>query len=288
MREDIELVLRTGGGVIRRADHPELAQCLDRLRGKGELVSLLPGILAPRESADDWAVRVNAGVLWAGPDAVLTRYAAARMTFWPECSDNEVGLAVRSGIRHRAPGWPVTRASVPPEMVWQRNRIRVSCPAYTAVELAAEVGGSVIDRVLRTTRVRLADLWDALAAMEGRPGNRERRRLLKDSRDSPWSELERDAHRLFRQNQIIGWSTNARVSTSAGDQWVDVLFRQQRVIVEFDGFEFHSDRAAFERDRARRNELVLAGYLVLNFTWAQLHDRPEWVIGCIRRAVESR
>ncbi|WP_210414856.1 endonuclease domain-containing protein [Microlunatus elymi] len=75
------------------------------------------------------------------------------------------------------------------------------------------------------------------------------------------------------------------VRTANGGYPVDILFRRERVIVEFDGYAYHSDRAAFERDRARRNELVLAGYTVLNFTWAQLCDRPEWVINCIRRAL---
>jgi very-short-patch-repair endonuclease len=60
------------------------------------------------------------------------------------------------------------------------------------------------------------------------------------------------------------------------------------VIIEFDGWEFHSSRAAFERDRFQRNELELAGYLVLNFTRQQLVQRPDWVLGCIRRALAVR
>ena len=231
-----------------------------------------------------WQIRLRAGLLWAGPDAVVTRFAAARLSFWPECRSDEISFAAER-IPRAQPGWPFIQSRIPPEMQWTRGDLRITSPAFTAVELAAEIGGDIIDRVLRTTRTSLADLWSALEAMHGRAGNQERRWLLHDSRDRPWSELERNGHRLLRRHHITGWTTNSWVKTANGGYPVDVLFRRERVIVEFDGYEFHSDRDAFEHDRTRRNELELAGYTVLNFTWAQVQERPEWVIGCILRAL---
>jgi hypothetical protein len=35
-----------------------------------------------------------------------------------------------------------------------------------------------------------------------------------------------------------------------------------------DGFEYHTGRAAFDRDRTRGNDIALAGYLVLRITAA--------------------
>ena len=67
--------------------------------------------------------------------------------------------------------------------------------------------------------------------------------------------------------------------------YVDILFSSVRLILEIDGFETHGTRLAFEQDRRRRNDLVLAGYRVLNFTYLQLFDDPGWVIGCIRSAL---
>jgi very-short-patch-repair endonuclease len=66
---------------------------------------------------------------------------------------------------------------------------------------------------------------------------------------------------------------------------VDILFEKARLVLEIDGWETHSSRTAFEHDRRRRNELVLAGFVVLNFTWRQLQDDPAWVIRCVRRAL---
>lgn len=66
---------------------------------------------------------------------------------------------------------------------------------------------------------------------------------------------------------------------------VDVLFRRERLVLEVDGWETHGGRPAFESDRRRRNHLAMAGYRVLNFTWRQLIDDPDWVISCIRTAL---
>lgn len=42
------------------------------------------------------------------------------------------------------------------------------------------------------------------------------------------------------------------------------------LILELDGREYHSDAAAFERDRRRDADALRAGYIVLRFTWRQL------------------
>lgn len=54
---------------------------------------------------------------------------------------------------------------------------------------------------------------------------------------------------------------------------VDLLWGRQRLIVELDGFAYHSTRHAFERDRARDAALQAAGHRVVRITWRQIvHD----------------
>jgi very-short-patch-repair endonuclease len=155
----------------------------------------------------------------------------------------------------------------------------------TAVDLAAsELGGDVIDRVLRLRTATLEQMWSAWRAHPHRAGNAARVQLLNDSRDLPWSKAERLQHRLLRAAHIIGWKANQWVSCGTVGYWVDVLFRRHRLILEIDGWETHGTRLAFEEDRRRRNYLVLAGYAVLNFTYRQLVEEPQWVIDCIRHA----
>lgn len=287
VKPDIEQLLAESNGVIRRADHPNLGQRLDRLRRHGELVSPLPGVLCLPERTEDFKTAVLAGMLWAGPDAILTGRAAARMSFWPDCAVGEVEFVVPRRRTARVGRWSTAFRLIPPELVWQRSGIRLTAPSLTAVDLACDwqIGAEAIDEVLRTRTGSLDQMWDAFRSQPNRPGNAVRAALLSDSRDSPWSEGERRLHRLLREARIDGWQTNARVATRGGSNFVDVLFRRQRLVVEFDGWTYHGDRKAFDDDRRRRNELVLAGYRVLNFSWRHLVDDPDWVIRCIRSAV---
>ena len=58
-----------------------------------------------------------------------------------------------------------------------------------------------------------------------------------------------------------------------------------RLVIEVDGWAFHTDPARFQRDRTRQNRLVAAGWTVLRFTWADLHHRPDKVIREVRAAL---
>jgi hypothetical protein len=66
---------------------------------------------------------------------------------------------------------------------------------------------------------------------------------------------------------------------------VDFLWRDEGLVVEVDGFQFHSTRAAFERDRQRDAELQGAGLRVLRVTWRQVVDAPYAALTNLVRAL---
>jgi very-short-patch-repair endonuclease len=66
---------------------------------------------------------------------------------------------------------------------------------------------------------------------------------------------------------------------------VDFLWRQQRRVVEVDGYTFHSVRGAFERDRRKDVDLELAGFPVTRFTHDQVLYTPEDTLERTRRLV---
>jgi very-short-patch-repair endonuclease len=47
---------------------------------------------------------------------------------------------------------------------------------------------------------------------------------------------------------------------------VDALYRAERLIVEVDSWKLHSDRAAFERDRAKDTRALADGYRTVRIT----------------------
>jgi very-short-patch-repair endonuclease len=65
----------------------------------------------------------------------------------------------------------------------------------------------------------------------------------------------------------------------------DFVWREQRLIVETDGWEAHGTRAAFERDRRRDADLLAAGWRVLRISYARLEREPKWLAERIAAAL---
>ena len=281
LQEEVRAIVGREGLVVR-AEHPELRGATERLLRSGELVPVLPGIYTAPLRAGDRVVRLLA--VARDPDAVFVERTAAQLTFWPKLSGDEICCAARRGMKHRA-GFRFDRRHVPSELVHERRGLRMTVPALTALDLCTDVGGDAIDRALRTRTATLAGLHRAFELTGNRRGNRDRRALLLDSRDEPWSEAERLAHRLLRGAGITGWRANRKVVIEGNIYYLDVAFPALKLAVEIDGRLHETDEDLFESDRWRQNALVLEGWMVLRFTWAMLVDHPDVVLRDIKRAM---
>jgi very-short-patch-repair endonuclease len=69
---------------------------------------------------------------------------------------------------------------------------------------------------------------------------------------------------------------------------VDFLWREQRVVVEIDGFRFHSSRRAFEHDRRKDATLPAAGLLTIRVTWVQMQVEAYAVIARLATTLARR
>lgn len=82
------------------------------------------------------------------------------------------------------------------------------------------------------------------------------------------------------------WGLQVRQQVTLAGRPVDLVIGD-RLVVQIDGYEFHSDSAQRTRDIAHDAELRLRGYTVLRFSYAQVvHDWPA-VAAVIRRAVAA-
>jgi very-short-patch-repair endonuclease len=68
---------------------------------------------------------------------------------------------------------------------------------------------------------------------------------------------------------------------------VDFLWRAQGLVVEVDGYAFHSSPVAVVRDRLRDVEIEDADYRVRRVTWRQLTKDPSGVERRLRRALAA-
>ena len=236
----------------------------------------------PSAAARAWA----AHLLW--PDAAVCFRTAAQLWRLPVRDD---GLAhVVSGVPgRRASGARVRTGCVDRLAVWDgdvlvtaRTRTVLDCLALLPQDESLDLYAWATTRGL----VSRDDLAAELRARFGRPGAAALRRLLVLTRDGAVSGAEVLLHRALRRAGLGGWRAGVAVHDAAGVIGVvDVLFAQQRVVVEVDGERAHSGREAFVRDRRRQNRLVNAGYRVLRFTWWDLTERPAAVVSEIRAAL---
>ena len=281
LQDEVRTIVRRDGVVCRRGE-PRLRSTIDWLIRTGELSAVLPGVYAAAGQTDDVRVRVLALRRWS-PDAVLTGAVAARFTFWREIRVSDVEAATnRQGVHA---GFRLVRRTIPDELLWERDGLRLTVPALTALDLCEE-GADGIDHALRSRAATLAGLWRAFELTRGRRGNRQRLRHLLDSRAEPWSAAERLCHRLLHGAGIEGWKANLPVRAGDRDYYLDVAFPGLGVVIEIDGRLHEDDPDVFENDRWRQNDLVLDGWIVLRFTWAMLDQHPDVVLAKIRSALE--
>ncbi len=69
---------------------------------------------------------------------------------------------------------------------------------------------------------------------------------------------------------------------------LDCYWPEYRFAVELDVFETHGTRAAFERDRKRQEDLLLAGIAMTRVTGPRLEGEPDGVIRRVARLLEQR
>ncbi|HKO37113.1 MAG TPA: hypothetical protein VJU14_01955 [Solirubrobacterales bacterium] len=69
---------------------------------------------------------------------------------------------------------------------------------------------------------------------------------------------------------------------------LDCYWPEHRFAVELDVFETHGTRAAFERDRRRQEDLLLAGIAMTRVTGPRLEREPEQVVERVARLLSAR
>jgi very-short-patch-repair endonuclease len=165
--------------------------------------------------------------------------------------------------------------------------IPVTTPARTLLDLAAGTALRDLERlVAHAEREGLAGqgvLASLLARHPLHHGAAALRRVLALHGGPQFTRSEAEARllALFRRGGLPAPALNVRV---AGYE-VDFLWRAERLVVEVDGFAYHSSAHAFERDRRRDAALTAAGIRVVRFTWRQVADEPESVLVTVARTL---
>lgn len=285
--EALTLALAAGDGLIIRRENPALSSAIYRATRKGCLQRVLPGIYA---SAGEIGLMLRARAAFhAEPAAVITGCSAAALTWWPEVPAPHLDLA-SSSYRIEGSGMRWQRRMIPPELVIERSGIRVAHPALTVLDLIPTLGGSAIDEALRRRAVRLDELNHVFWSLPARRGDAERRRLLIDSRDEPWSEAERELHHRYRSLECgHDYRTNYPVELPDGTlRYFDLALPDLLLAFEADGFEFHGGLRPFIADRLSDAAAAGLSWQRIRFAATSILAPDNTVTELMRAAIVAR
>jgi very-short-patch-repair endonuclease len=165
--------------------------------------------------------------------------------------------------------------------------IPITTPARTLLDLGAGTAPRELERLVAhaernglTRQEELASLATRHPRHRGAPALRHIL-AVQGGPQLTRSEAESRLLELIRRARLPAPSANVRV---AGHE-VDFVWRTERLVVEVDGFAFHSSARAFERDRLRDAALAVAGFRVIRITWRQIADEPESTLVTLARTL---
>lgn len=217
-----------------------------------------------------WFDRLDAALLLAGPDGLLTG-AAALADLGVPCvrRPSRVLVLVPRTNRTRPAGWVRIRRT---DRMPGRAPVpgpRRADPARAVADLALELRrpADVTTLVAQATRARLCTIAELRAELATGPRkySANLRRALADVGGGAWSAPEAEAAALLRRAAVPPFEQNARIVLSTG-QVVrpDFLWRELRAVLEIDSDEHHSLPGDRDRTDQRQIALTTDGYAVIS------------------------
>lgn len=258
-------------------------------------VGVVPGVYRIEGAPLTWRAHLKAISWWLGRGYAFSHQTAAALKGFARFEEGPVVVSVTR--RARAPE-PVELHHVKTLQASELESVdgmRVTNATRTLLDLASTASKedlrASVDQALRCK-------WTTVERLEQALANTFRRRGLPNLRpyvhelaggDGPSeSELEAAVYELL---ESCGFPRPVRqrvVKVGGRIRRLDFCYPEFRIVIEADGYAWHSTPKAFEEDRRRRNALVARGFVVLNWTWKGLHERPGELITELARLLTAR
>jgi very-short-patch-repair endonuclease len=218
-----------------------------------------------------------------GPVAISHRAAARLHQLWGFESE-VVELTVSGGRRFRRAGVTVHRAEFGEEELCTAGGVsRVTDLPRTLIDLARICTRLELAMAFESAWRQARSLPDALEARledvnaRGRRGIAFLRELIADARarqrplDSP---LEVELWRFFHDHGLPLPLTGVEIDDGDPKKMrADFMYRERRLIIETDGYEFHRDYDRFLHDCRKQTRAAVLGYQTMRICKADLQDQ---------------
>ena len=252
---------------------------------------IVPDVYRFTGAPSSWEQDCMAACLWGREGSALSHCAAARLWGFAGFRNAEVEISTTTQRRNPHVGFRVhrVRAELAHNIDWFKG-IPVTSIRWTLLDLAGMKhprAERALDQALAQALTSLGQIWRLYEEQwtRGRRGIAILRTFLAERTpgNAPDdSELERLLDGVIRGFGLPEPIRQHWIDLSARRIRVDYCYPDANLIIEADGYAFHSDRQAFEADRVRDNELQALGWRILRFTWAQLRFAPGEVAAMIR------
>ncbi|OBA85962.1 hypothetical protein A5662_03530 [Mycobacteriaceae bacterium 1482268.1] len=161
-------------------------------------------------------------------------------------------------------------------------------PAWTAVEVARALRRpralATLDAALRSGACNRGELWRAAIEQAGRRGIVNVRALLPLADHRSESPMESEARLAMIDGGLPIPELQYEVVDGNGElRRLDFAWPDQRVAVEYDGLDWHSDPEAMRRDRRRQMALQDVGWIVISIVFDDVRRRAWDFIARINR-----
>jgi very-short-patch-repair endonuclease len=234
------------------------------------------------------AQRMRAALLLAGDGAVLSHRTAAALWRLPVEAGADVEITVPGRHIRDRPGLRVHRShTLANADIRVRDGLPLTSPTRTLFDIAATAPADEVEAAFTEAIVRRLTSSREIHALAARcPEARGAARVLamlavEEEHGYSRAKSERILRTLLKQARVPMPDFNVIV---CGHR-VDCRWAKQRLILELDGYGFHGNRASFESDRRRDQDLVAAGWRVIRITWRQLVEEPMAVLVKIVQAL---
>ena len=225
-----------------------------------------------------------AACMAAGPTAAASHRSAGMLWGLRGLEELPAEITV-AGDRHRQmAGVTVHRTDrLEPVDLTHKSRIPATTPARTLLDLGAVVPGHVMESALEDALMRRLVTLELLLTTIARLGGPGRRgagvlRRFVEERDpataSTQSALEDAFLRLLRRARPC---EPVRQHEVAGVR-LDFAYPDLKLGIEADSRCWHGGPADVQRNSDKANRLLGRGWRVLHFTWADVRDRPAYVV----------
>lgn len=230
-----------------------------------------------------------AATLACGPNAYLSHGSAAQL--WGIRGSSRPHEVIRISGHKRPHGvWLHQTRSLPAEDVTIETGIPVTTIERTIMDNAGRCDDRQLEHMVveaeRSGQLRWPELQRVIERGRGRKGLRRLRcvAIRVDPRAADAiSPLEVDFFSLCQKAGLPLPQVNVLVEGRV----VDFYWPKARVIVETDGYAFHSDRPAFERDHESTLALTAAGYRVHRATYRMLKRNPRPLLALLQREFQG-